>query len=130
MRETIKTVEQAILAAQDNETADDEWILTYDDGDSCQIWREPWRIYIPALNIDVCCGETTLYNDSTGDFEVNTDLFIVYEHGTNEEVYNEWGTYLPAVVGNYAHARGMAGCDTMKDIEQLECVILWEKEDK
>ena len=41
MRETIKTVEQAILAAQDNETADDEWILTYDDGDSCQIWREP-----------------------------------------------------------------------------------------
>lgn len=108
-------------------TADRPMVLTYDDGEGTQIWREQGCVYIEDLGVDIYSAVACVYNKETDEYETDTDLFLFYEHGTTDpdsEVHNEWGSTLSVCVHNYAHYSGRDDLASMDAIENLGCVYL------
>lgn len=107
---------------------DREMILVEQD-EYQQIWREQGCIYILDFGIDVYAATSCTYDEDTQDYEINSSLFLFYEHDTDTQVYSEMGSSLSVCIYNYTHFIGRSDIENIEAIEDLSCVYVlnWNK---
>ncbi len=106
------------------EIVENQDVVLIDEDEDYQLWREESCIYILDLGVDVYSAISCLYNEDTRDYEVNSSLFVFYNHGTTEEVYTEFGSSFPVCVYNYIHFLMKKELHEMSIVENLDCVFL------
>lgn len=119
----LRELEEELGEIIESISAGKEMILVEQDEDF-QIWRDQGCVRILDLNIDAYSALSYVYDPNTKDFEVNSSLYILYKHGTNEEIYCEFGSSFPVCVYNYMHFIGKKELHEMEIVENLDCIFL------
>ena len=107
---------------------DRDLILVEEDGFQ-QIWREQGCIYILGLGIDVYAATSCTYDEDTQDYEINSSLYLFYDHDTDTQIYAEIGSSLSVCIYNFARLTGRNDIQDVDTVEDLSCVydLHWNK---
>lgn len=122
MKLTINHLEGDFSEVIQGITASNDLIIL-DESLGCQTRIEPTYIYIPTLNLDIHTGYYYIFDFQSKEYNLDTDLYIFFNHETKKEMYFECGSILSVCIYNYLHFIGVNE-KTLEEIENLECIYV------
>lgn len=92
-------------------------------GVSC-LWVSQLTLYLKDCQLKIKEGIYGSWDEGTKDYEIDHDLYLIFDSQTNQLLYTESGSSLEVCLHNFLQWRAMSlGWD---DIQNLDCEVLDE----
>lgn len=95
----------------------------FEEDEEHRIYLENRYLLVPDLNIDVYSGYYEVYDEGTGEFEIDFDFYMFFHSKSKKHIYEEQGSSLEVCIYNYCRVAEIDIHD-INDIYDLECKIL------
>lgn len=89
-----------------------------------RLWASQLTLYLKDCQLKIKEGIYGAWDEGTKDYEIDHDLYLIFDSQTNQLLYTESGSSLEVCLHNFLQWRAMSlGWD---DIQNLDCEVLDE----